>query len=369
MRKIIGSFFVALLCFGITGLCQQDATESELDFDAASKAFSQLLGEFSTNLRAPDAQAKSAAAGGKFAIVAPLNVPYTGGGGVAAFTGADTTAVRVWFELTDGRYVDPRFYRWAPGEMFYVHVQSATPVYVALYQNFPQRGSRQVYPDPRFPHSYQIMAPGVDTRLPVLFRTDMNFAPEHMSIVVSRADWAGIQSHVPQAAATAINAYGTAYAQATPGGVTATAVGADGSVATATTVTDGIWKSAAVQEILKASELRSEEAFAKFAIVNTTGLNNGYYQMTPDTRFRVRCRVAYPRLVQPTYYVGWRNNVANYVNITNVNITNININSPYVLRGCYHNFSDVAFYLFADHGVGQMQITFNKIGRNWRWLY
>jgi len=375
MKKILTSFFVALLCFSTIGLCQPAATEPELDFDAAAKAFDQLLGEFKTNLTASDAQAK--AVGGKFAIVGSHSVPHVGGGAVATFSGVNTTAVRVWFELTDGRYVDPRFYRWAPGEMFYVHVQSATPVYVALYQNFPRGGSRQVYPDPRYPHSYQIMAPGVDTRLPVLFRTDMNFAPEHMSIVVSRADWSGIQPYVPQATTTAINAYGTAYAQATspgayvqatPGGATATAIGADGSVATAT-VTDGIWKSAAIQDILKGSELRSDEAFAKFAIVNTAGLNNTEYVMSPTAKYFVRCRVAYPRLVRPAYYVSYRLNRPNYVSITNVNIANISYNSPYVMRGCYHDFSDVAFYLFADHGVGQMQITFNKINSGWRWAY
>jgi len=73
--------------------------------------------------------------------------------------------------------------------------------------------------------------------------------------------------------------------------------------------------------------------------------------------------------VRPAYYVSYNRNTQNFINITNVNITYINMNSPYVMRGCYHNFSDVAFYLFADHGVGQMQITLNKTGRNWRWMY
>ena len=367
MRKIITSLFVALLCVSTVGLCQENAAEPELDIDAASKAFERMLGEFGTNMRAPDAIGKSAAAGGKFVSVAPLNVPYANGNGAATFAGTDTTAVRVWFELTDGRYIDPRFYRFAPGEMFYVHVQSATPVYVALYQNFRGRVSRQVYPDPQYPHSYQIVAPGADTRLPMLFRTDMNFNPEYMSIVVSRADWSGIQSHVPQAATTAINAYSTAYAQASA----SVTPGPDGQLTASASVTipDGIWKGAAVQEILKGSELRSDEAFAKFAIVNTSGLNDMEYQMSPDTKCRVRARVAYPRLERPTYYVSYRGNGANYVSITNVNVTNINVNSPYIHRGCYTNFRDVAFYLFADHGVGQMQISFNKIGRNWRWLY
>ena len=366
MKKIIPSFFVAVLCLGTIGFCQQNAAEPELDFDAANKAFNQLLGEFGTNLKAPDALAKSATSGGKFAVVAPLNVPYAGGGGEATFTGTDTTAVRVWFELENGRYVDPRFYRWAPGEVFYVHVQAAVPVYVALYQNIPNRPSRQVYPDSQFPHSFQIMAPGVNTRLPVAFQMDRNFTPEYMSVVVSRADWSGIQSHVPQAATTAINAYGTAYAQAT-----ATAVGPGGETATAVaTVTDGIWKGTTVQEILKGAELRSDEAFAKFSLVNTAGLNNVDYQYDANTKYRVHCRVAYPRYVRPTYYVRYYNNrPSNYVNITNYNITNFNYDSPHAMRGCYPDYSDVSFYLFADHGVGQMQITLNKISRNWRWHY
>jgi len=366
MKKIITSFFVALLCFGTVGICQQATTDTypELDFAAASKAFDQMLNGVTSNMQGADAVAKSVTADAKIAIAEPPSIPYVGGAGVATFTPEGVAAVRVWFELTDGRYVDPRFYRWAPGEMFYIHVQSAVPVYVYLYQNYRGFMSKQVYPDARYPHSFQPMVPGLDTRIPVLFRTDMNFAPEFLSIVVSRADSAIVQPYVPQVATTVTTAVQTAVqtVQTTSGPV----VGEPISIAS---VPEGIWKSAEVQKHLVASELRSEEAAAKFAIVNTSALNNVDYQLSATSKFRVRCRVAYPALVRPAYYVSYRLNRPNYVSITNVNITNINVSSPYVLRGCYVNYADVAFYMFADHGVGQMQITFNKIGSGWRWVY
>ena len=381
MRKIIGSFFVALLCLSAIGLCQQEAAEPELDFDAANKAFNQLLNEFGTHLKASDALAKSAAAGGKFVAVAP-SVPYAGGGG--QFDGVDT-AVRVWFELADGRFVNPRFYRWAPGEMFYVHVQSAVPVYVRLFQNFPAsrsrsglvyRPSKLVYPTPNFPESFQIIMPGVSTRLPVLFRMDMNFNPEHMSILVSRADSDFVRPYVPQAATTAINAYGTAYVQAqtttNPDGTTTTNSEA---VVHTTLTSEGIWKNANVQGILKGAELRSDAAEAKFAVVNSACFNHasGYspsYEATfnDGSKFRPRYRVVYPRVVRPTYYVRYYNNRPTYVNINQVNITNVNYVNNYIdTRGCYQDHNDVAFYLFSGNGVGQIQLTLNKIGSNWQW--
>jgi len=342
MNKSISFLAALLLCVSNIGLCQQEAAEPELDRDAAIKAFTQLSANAKSGLKSDDAMAHAKSAG-KFVSVAPVDVPYTGGG--SSISGC-TNAIRVWFELGDGRYVNPRTYRWAPGEVFYVHVQSAVPVYVVLYQNFTNGiPSRRVYPDAQFPASYQMIMPGVSTRLPVAFQTDMNYRPEHMSIVVSKADWEGIRSEVPQAAPAAV-----AFASAS-------ATTPDGSITVAAAA--GILKSAGIDT--KQTEIRNEQALAKFAVVNNAGINNTEY--TDGTlKCRVRYHVSYPRFVRPTYYVHYDNRRIIYRNVTN--ITNVNYIN---YRGCYHNVDDAAFYLFSDNGVGQLQITLNKVGNDWRW--
>jgi hypothetical protein len=338
MKKSISFLVALLLCAGNIGLCQQNAAETEIDRDAAIKAFAELTSNAKTGLKANDAMA-TAKSGGKFGVVAPVNVSYTGGN---SFMGGCNNALRVWFELSDGRYVKPHSYRWAPGEVFYVHVQSAVPVYVVLYQNFGN-GSRRVYPDARFAESFQMLMPGVDTRLPVAFQMDINYRPEQMSIVVTRADWDGIRADVPQAAPAAV-----AVATASAGDVYATA-----------TAVAGILKSAGIDSTQ--AEIRSDKALAKFSVINSAGLNNTEYD-ADGIKCRVRYHVSAPRFVRPTSYVHFDNRRITYRNVTNV--TNIN----YVnYRGCYHNIDDAALYLFSDNGVGYLQVTLNKVGSNWRW--
>jgi hypothetical protein len=348
MKKSIVSFFTALLlCVSNIGLCQDGTlkAEPELDRDAAIKAFQQLQDNAKTGLDSNAASAKGVKTvdGGKFAAIAPVDVPYAGGAMPAV---SCCNGIRVWFELSNGRYVNPQTYRWAPGEVFYVHVQSAVPVYVTLYQNYTNGlPSQRVYPVPHFPNSYQMHMPGVSTRLPVAFAMDMNYRPEHMSIVVTRADWEGIRNEVPQAAETAVQAQtAIAAASASVNGTTATAVAAAGG-------------------ILKGAEIKSDQALAKFAAINTAGMNDAEYDVD-GAKCRVRYRVSYPRFVQPAYYVQFVGRRTTYVNVTN--ITNVNFIN---YRGCYHDIDDVAFYLFSDSGVGQMQITLNKIGYGWRWRY
>ena len=346
MKKSIVTFFTAaLMLAGTIGLCQQNAAEAELDREAAIKAFDQFTQNVKSGLTAPDAGTKAASTG-KFGVVggAP-EVPFVGGG-MPPMTDYDN-AVRVWFELGNGRYINPRYYRFAPGEVFYVHIQSATPVYVMLYQNFTNGlPSKRVYPDARFPQSYQMVMPGVSTRLPVVFATDMNYRPEHMSIVVTRGDWSGISAYVPQAAQVATQASAYAY-------------DAGGNILASATAT------AQVHGVMKGAEIQNEEAMAKFAIINTAGINNTEYQMDDGSKFRLRCRVSYaPRHVRPAYYVRYVNRRPVYVNVTNV------MNMNYLVdRGCYHNINDAAMYLFSDNGVGQMQITLHKIASNHRWHY
>jgi len=346
MKKNIVSLFAALLlCVSNIGLCQQEAAEVELDRDAAIKAFNQLLENAKSGLKAPDSLAAVKSAG-KFSTIAPVGVPYAGGGG-SYLTGGQN-AIRVWFELANGRYVNPKTYRWVPGEVFYVHVQSAVPVHVVLYQNFTNGlPSRRVYPDNQFPESYNILMPGVSTRLPVAFQMDQNYRPEHMSIVVTRADWDGIRNEVPQGAVAA-----AAIATASSG-ESAFAVASNGQAYA------GILKGAGINP--EQAEIKSEQALAKFAIINSAGMNNTDYQYD-GSKCRVRYHVAPPRVVRPTYYVRYDNRRITYMNVTNV--TNVNYVNH---RGCYHNIDDAAFYLFSDNGVGQWQITLNKVASNWRW--
>ena len=341
MRKSIVSFCVALLlCVSNVGLCQE-AAEVELDRDAAVKAFQQLLENAKSGLKAPEAKTKAASTG-KFAAVASVDVPSVGGG--ATIAGVDN-AIRVWFELGDGRYVNPRAYRWAPGEVFYVHVQSAVPVYVVLYQNYTNGlPSKRVYPDARFPDSYQPMMPGVSTRLPVAFQMDTNFRPELMSIVVSRADWDGIRADVPQAASASV---AVAYASANSSSGEAIAFA-------------GVMKSAGINS--EDVEIKGDGVLKKFAVINGAGIQDSGYEADGVKCRRVRYRCSYPIYVRPVHYVSFSNRVTNYVNVTNV--TNINYIN---YRGCYTNIDDVAFYLFSDNGIGQYQIALNKISPNWGW--
>lgn len=133
--------------------------------------------------------------------------------------------IKVWFELSDGTLVNPTKKRWDRKEKFYVHVQTAVPVYVSLYQNYPESRptSRQIYPDAKYPESFKALQPGQSTRLPVMFEMDDDMRDEVMSMVVVRADWSGIQNGLTtQATASVTNQNGTAQVTAQ---VTATGSG------------------------------------------------------------------------------------------------------------------------------------------------
>lgn len=336
MKKSFFAVFCTLLLLCGASYAQMDDTPAgELDRDAAIKAFQELSANAKQGLTEADAATKTAATG-KFSAIAPVGVPQSGGGPLVS---GCSNAIRVWFELADGRYVNPRTYHWAPNEVFYVHVETAVPVYVSLYQNFSGGiPSKRVYPDTRFPDSHRMLMPGKGTRLPVAFQMDANFLPEYMSMVVTRADWEGIRTEVPQASAVA-------YAIASAGG---------GEQATATAYA-GVVKSGGTAEI------KSEQALAKFSAINAAGIENQFYQ-TDSIKCRPRYYCSYPRTVRPVHYARYVNNSYTYVNVTNV--THVDYVEH---RGCYSNIDDVAFYLFSDNGVGQWQVTLNKCGRNWRW--
>ncbi len=306
----------------------------DLDRDAAVKAFEQLTKNVEDGLKSPDAVIKSTDGTLKFGAIAPVDVPFSNGSG--SVTGC-TNAVKIWFELSDGRFVNPKNYRWAPNEVFYVHVQSAVPVYVTIYQNYPGISqSKRAYPDDRFPNSFRMLKPGEGTRLPVAFQMDGNHNNEFMSIVVTKADWEGIRQEVPQAASVAV-------AVASANNQTAVA--------------------AAYSGIVKGgADISKESTLTKFSAVNEAGLKDAEYADGDTKCRRIRYYVSYPRYVRPVYYCRYVNRTYNYIQInqtTNINFVNY--------RACYNNLSDAALYLFSDNGVGQLQLTLAKCGPHWHW--
>lgn len=125
--------------------------------------------------------------------------------------------IKVWFELADGTIVNPTKKEWKPRERFYVHVQTAVPVYVALFQNYPDSRptSRQIYPNTKYSDSFKALQPGQATKLPVLFEMDDDMRDEIMSMVVVRSDWEGIQTGLTaQATASVVHENGSAQVSA-----------------------------------------------------------------------------------------------------------------------------------------------------------
>ena len=128
-------------------------------------------------------------------------------------TTSSNLGIKVWFELKDGTLVNPTKKRWSAKETFYIHVQAAVPVYVALYQNYPDSRplSRQIYPDSKYKNSFKAIQPGQSTKLPVTFEMDDDQRDEIMSMVVVRSDWSGIQNGLTaQATASVTSNNGTA---------------------------------------------------------------------------------------------------------------------------------------------------------------
>lgn len=338
MKKTLFATLAVVLCLAFGAVFANDTPDpndvGDLDRDAAVKAFAQLTANVKDALAGPAPIVKGPGGDTKFSAIAGVDVPMASGGGMLS---GCTNAVKVWFELSDGRYVNPKYYRWAPNEIFYVHVQSAIPVYVTIYQNFPGISqSKRAYPDARFPSSFQMLRPGEGTRLPVAFQMDGNYNNEYMSIVVTKADWEGIQQEVPQAASVAV-------AVASAGNQTAVA--------------------AAYAGVMKGSaDISKESTLTKFSAINEAGLGDREYTDGETKCRRVRYYVSYPRYVRPVYYCRYDNRRYNYIAInhgTHAHIVNY--------RGCYTNLEDASLYLFSDNGAGQLQLTFRKCGPSWRW--
>lgn len=212
MKKPFCTVFTAFvaLTFVTAALFAEDAAETRRQ--AFAKGFDQLLENTKEGLAKPvekETYSKSGndAAVGKFAI-APVTVPTTS----ATTTTVCNLGIKVWFSLEDGTAFNPIKRKMGVKEKFYVHIQSAVPVYVSLFQNYPESRpeSKQVYPDAKYPETLKVIQAGQATRLPVPFEMDDDTRDEIMSMVVVRADAPQIQSTLSaRSVSTVTNADGT----------------------------------------------------------------------------------------------------------------------------------------------------------------
>ena len=153
--------------------------------------------------------------------------------------------VKIWGQLLDGRFVNLTKHKWQRSEQFYLWLETAVPIQLAFFQNYPEGRppSRQVSPDQRFPSTFATIMPGAPYRFPVLIQMDDDLRDEQVSIVVVRAD----SQVLPVNGATVVsgNAVATASATAVANAIVDTQTGA---VATAqATATTGVPGGAAAQ--------------------------------------------------------------------------------------------------------------------------
>jgi hypothetical protein len=207
MKKFL-AFTILLLLATASGVFAETPVKTYqlLDRVVAEKAFEQLTKNAQQGLLAPNAVVQS-----KFAAIEDTDLPLpptAGTGGDQPGSIPVQTGIKVWFERAkDGKLINPRVYRFSPGENFFVHVEAAVPVFITLFQNFPRKEGKdpvQQYPVQRFPSSYRILNPAESTKLPVKFALDDNNEAEYVSIVVARADWDEIAEYVRAAANTAV---------------------------------------------------------------------------------------------------------------------------------------------------------------------
>ena len=224
MKKTVSMMMFAILV-GMTAIsfAQDEAETRRQDF---AKSFEQLTQNTKEGLVKPAVQEVFTKDGksenyGKFDI-ATVAVPVT----PQTPPTPCNLGIKVWFSLEDGTCFNPVKRKMGVKERFYVHVQTAVPVYVALFQNYPESAqpeSRQVYPDTKYPETFKVLQAGQAIRLPVAFEMDDDTRDEIMSMVVVRADAPQIQSTLATQAVSTVTSTGgttvvTAQATATTAG-------------------------------------------------------------------------------------------------------------------------------------------------------
>ena len=210
MKKTVSMMMFAILV-GMTAISfAQD--EAEVRRQAFAKGFEQLMKNSEEGLVKPAVQeaVSKDGTGGTFQKfnIAAVSVPTT----TATTSTPCNLGIKIWFSLEDGTCFNPTKRKMGVKERFYVHIQSAVPVYVALFQNYPESRpeSKQVYPDTKYPETFKVLQAGQAIRLPVAFEMDDDTRDEIMSMVVVRADAPQIQSTLAtQAVSTVTNTGGT----------------------------------------------------------------------------------------------------------------------------------------------------------------
>ena len=220
-RTFCITMFAVLVALTPT-LFAEDA--AEIRRQAFVNAFDQLVKNTENGLAKPAVKESFVKDGASTAFekfnIPPVFVPTTS----PTTPTACNLGIKVWFSLEDGTCFNPIKRKMGVKERFYVHIQSAVPIYVALFQNYPESRpeSRQVYPDAKYPDTFKVIQAGQATRLPVPFEMDDDTRDEIMSMVVARADAPQIRPTLATAAvSTTTNTGGmiVVTAQATTEGI------------------------------------------------------------------------------------------------------------------------------------------------------
>lgn len=222
MKKTFCLLF-ALLCVTFVSAAFAD-DEAATRRQAFVEGFEQLMKNTQEGLAKPAVNESLTKDGSTTSFqkfnIAPVNVPAV----TPATPVPCNLGVKVWFSLEDGTCFNPTKRKMGVKERFYVNIQSAVPVYVSLFQNYPESRpeSRQVYPDNRYPDTFKVVQAGVATKLPVPFEMDDDTRDEIMAMVVVRADAPQIQATLTtQATSTVTSTGGTTTITATANASTA----------------------------------------------------------------------------------------------------------------------------------------------------
>jgi hypothetical protein len=121
-------------------------------------------------------------------------------------------AVKIYGQVLDvagqpGAFINLTKHKWQRKERFFLWLETAVPLQLAVFQNYPQTQglvpSRQVSPDERFPETFGTILPGQPYRFPVMLEMDDNLIDEIVSFIVVRADAAVLPINGAPVAATA----------------------------------------------------------------------------------------------------------------------------------------------------------------------
>lgn len=221
------------LCIGLIGLVSpsmaQTANSTNVDRQELDTAFDSLKQGALNALELDGAATKETTVQtkdgpSKVQIVGPCQIPP--GPLLPQCPQPVQLGVKIWAQLIDqagneGPFVNLTKYKWSPNQRFYLWLETAVPIQMAFFQNYPEGilPSRQITPDERFPETFGTIMPGRPHRFPVLLAMDDNLINEQVSIVVVRADCNALPVNGgPVAVATATataTGNGTAVAQAT----------------------------------------------------------------------------------------------------------------------------------------------------------